>query len=269
MTVYGESLGVSYQVMQTPLNAAEEEMYFVPAYPPQRAADPIHQRMLIILAIVLLLIAAAVTLGLPRLRQDNPESITMTVSQAETAVGVGDTAVSQNPPAAVPVEGGISPVFSSQVQHWAPQIVAWAAQYDLDPDIVATIMQIESCGDPQAVSHAGAQGLFQVMPFHFTSGENMLDPDTNAARGMAYYAERLQQTSGDVFQAFAGYNGGHVAAAGSWNTWANETQRYYTWSKGIYEDAKSGAAESTTLQQWMQAGGASLCQQASNRLNLN
>ena len=130
-------------------------------------------------------------------------------------------------------------------------------------------MQIESCGDPQAGSSAGAQGLFQVMPFHFTAGEAMLDPDTNAARGLAYYAERLQQTGGDIFQAFAGYNGGHVAAAGNWNTWVNETQRYYTWSKGIYEDAKSGAATSTTLQQWMQAGGASLCQQASNRLNLN
>jgi soluble lytic murein transglycosylase-like protein len=129
-------------------------------------------------------------------------------------------------------------------------------------------MQIESCGDPQAVSHAGAQGLFQVMPFHFAAGEVMLDPDTNAARGLAYYAERLQQTGGDVFQAFAGYNGGHVAAAGNWNTWANETQRYYTWSKGIYEDAKSGTESSTTLQQWMQAGGASLCQQASTRLNL-
>ena len=97
----------------------------------------------------------------------------------------------------------------------------------------------------------------------------MLDPDTNAARGLAYYAERLQQTGGDVFQAFAGYNGGHVAAAGNWNTWVNETQRYYTWSKGIYEEAKSGATTSTTLQQWMEAGGASLCQQASNRLNLN
>ena len=37
----------------------------------------------------------------------------------------------------------------------------------LDPDIIATIIQIESCGNPAARSTAGAQGLFQVMPFHF------------------------------------------------------------------------------------------------------
>jgi hypothetical protein len=267
MTVYGESLGVSYQVLQTPLN--QEDSYFQPVYPPQTTADRVNQRMMLILAVVLVLVATAVlTVTIPRLlTQDNAEQAVETVEVVDEASVAGETAVS--PPAAAIVESGISPVFSPQIQHWGPQIVAWSAQYGLDPDIVATIMQIESCGDPQAASGAGAQGLFQVMPFHFAAGETMLDPDTNAARGLAYYAERLQQTNGDIFQAFAGYNGGHVAAAGNWNTWANETQRYYTWSKGIYEDAKSGSETSATLQQWMQAGGASLCQQASNRLNLN
>ena len=261
MTVYGESLGVSYQVLQTPLN--QEDVYFQPVYQPRAARPP--QVMTIILPVVLVIVLLA-GLGINRLFKQNQTETVETAPVVEPVVN-SETAVSA--PAVALTEGSISPVFSPQVQHWAPQIVAWSAQYGLDPDIVATIMQIESCGDPQAGSSAGAQGLFQVMPFHFTAGEAMLDPDTNAARGLAYYAERLQQTGGDIFQAFAGYNGGHVAAAGNWNTWVNETQRYYTWSKGIYEDAKSGAATSTTLQQWMQAGGASLCQQASNRLNLN
>jgi soluble lytic murein transglycosylase-like protein len=106
------------------------------------------------------------------------------------------------------------------------------------------------------------------MPFHFTTGENMLDPDTNARRGMNYFAERLVQTAGDVGKAFAGYNGGHVAAGSSWNNWAAETQRYYVWSTGIYEDAKAGLTASPTLQEWYAAGGASLCQQAASRLNI-
>lgn len=261
-----EYFGASFQIMQTPLS--QETAYTQPVFRPQ-AKGP-NQIMMIILPVVLVIMLVS-SLGVSHLfkKQDQATTVQTTVQTEEVAepVGNSDTAVSDT--AVAMVEGGISPIFSPQVQHWAPQIVAWAAQFGLDPDIVATIMQIESCGDPQAVSHAGAQGLFQVMPFHFTAGEVMLDPNTNAARGLAYYAERLQQTGGDVFQAFAGYNGGHVAAAGNWNTWANETQRYYTWSKGIYEDAKSGAATSTTLQQWMQAGGASLCQQASNRLNLN
>lgn len=276
MTAYGESVGVSYQVLRTPLN--QEDSYFQPVYPPQITANHVHQRMMLILAVVLVMVATAVlTVTIPRLlSQDNAEQAAAPVNVVDSTsadvvdgTNTGEDTTNSPPPAAAIVTSGISPIFSPQIQHWGPQIVAWSAQHGLDPDIVATIMQIESCGDPQAVSGAGAQGLFQVMPFHFAAGEVMLDPDTNAARGLAYYAERLQQTNGDIFQAFAGYNGGHVAAAGSWNTWANETQRYYTWSKGIYEDAKSGSDTSTTLQQWMQAGGASLCQQASNRLNLN
>src|SRR5690606_21161363 len=41
------------------------------------------------------------------------------------------------------------------------------------------IMQIESGGNPNAISSAGARGLMQVMPFHFRPGENPMDPLTN------------------------------------------------------------------------------------------
>ena len=118
------------------------------------------------------------------------------------------------------------------------------------------------------ISSAGAQGLFQVMPFHFVAGENPQDPDTNAARGLKYFADRLVQTNGDIGRAFAGYNGGHVAAAASWDSWANETQRYYLWSTGIYGDIMSGGETSPTLDRWLAAGGAGLCQQAAARLGI-
>jgi soluble lytic murein transglycosylase-like protein len=129
-------------------------------------------------------------------------------------------------------------------------------------------MQVESCGDPFALSGAGAQGLFQVMPFHFDPGENGFDPETNAHRGLSYYRDRLVQTGGDIGLAFAGYNGGHVAAGSGWDYWANETRSYYVWTTGIYQDITSGEVESNTLQRWLQAGGASLCRQASDRLGL-
>ncbi len=264
MTIYEQS--ISAYPVESPLSRPIEDGYFYPGKQRATAVSP-HQRMVIILGFVALVVLGF-TFIRPRIMGEAADTaVTAETGQTETAVAQTGGEITA-PAVNANLSGGISPVFSPQVQHWAPQIVSWASQYDLDPDIVATIMQIESCGDPQAVSHAGAQGLFQVMPFHFSPGEEMLDPDTNARRGMAYYAERLQQTGGDVFQAFAGYNGGHVAAAGSWDSWANETQRYYVWSKGIYEDAKAGLSESPTLQQWMQAGGAGLCQQASNRLAL-
>lgn len=195
------------------------------------------------------------------------------------ALGAGNAlAAAQSPPAdsdanlqvsgQVAAQSGLSPVFTREVKYWEAKILAWAAAAGVDPDMAATVMQIESCGDPQAVSVAGAQGLFQVMPFHFAPGENTLDPDTNAARGLRYLADRLAQTQGEVGHAFAGYNGGHVAAGGGWNDWAAETQRYYVWSTGIYGEAKQGLTESATLQEWLAAGGASLCRQAAGRLGL-
>jgi soluble lytic murein transglycosylase-like protein len=164
--------------------------------------------------------------------------------------------------------GVLSPIFTGEVTHWEPQILAWSSAHGVDPDITAILMQIESCGDPQALSPAGARGLFQVMPFHFAAGEDTFHPDTNAARGLSYFKERLIQTNGDVGRAFAGYNGGHVAAASSWDSWAAETQSYYIWGTGLYKDAKSGLSESPTLERWLSAGGASHCRQAAGRLGL-
>jgi soluble lytic murein transglycosylase-like protein len=160
----------------------------------------------------------------------------------------------------------LSPVFTPEVRYWETQILGWASGYGLDPNLVATVMQIESCGNPLVASPAGAQGLFQVMPFHFAAGEAMLDPDTNARRGLGYLLDSLESTGGHVGMALAGYNGGHVAAQGSWSTWPEETRRYYRWANGIYQDASSGMVDSPTLHDWLQAGGASLCQRAAAEL---
>jgi hypothetical protein len=230
----------------------------------------VHRRMLLILALVLLVIVPLLVKILPvhdSVATVAPVASSIAASQPQS-VAQEETAPSgmQVPPG--PSSGGIASVFTAEVRHWEPQIVAWSEAYGVDPNLTAIIMQIESCGDPQAASYAGAQGLFQVMPFHFAAGENALDPDTNARRGLNYFVERLNQTNGDIGRAFAGYNGGHVAAANSWDQWAAETQRYYRWSTGIYNDIQSGLAESPTVQNWLQAGGASLCRQAAQRLGL-
>ena len=185
-------------------------------------------------------------------------------------VGVedGTTDVSEGEGGAMLTMGNLSSLFTPEVRFWEPQILRWAAENDVDPNIVATIMQIESCGDPGAASYAGAQGLFQVMPFHFQPGEDMLDPDTNAMRGLAFFREQMRYTGGDVFLSFAGYNGGYAASGGAYGNWAAETQRYYYWAKGIYLDASSGANHSATLSEWLAAGGGSGCQVAASALGI-
>jgi len=169
-----------------------------------------------------------------------------------------------------PIQAGtISPVFRPEIQYWSGSIQTWATKAGLDPNLVATVMQIESCGDPKARSRSGAMGLFQVMPYHFASGDSPYSPDTNAARGLAYLKRSLQAAKGNARLALAGYNGGIGVIGRSESSWAAETQRYAYWGSGIYAEASNGAAESLRLQEWIAAGGASLCRQAHARLGIN
>ena len=157
---------------------------------------------------------------------------------------------------------GIAPFFRPEVLYWGEALKRWSAQAGVDPNLAATVMQIESCGDPQALSRSGAIGLFQVMPFHFTGSDNPYDPDTNALRGLNYLARSMKAAGGEARLALAGYNGGiGVIARGEW-TWAAETARYVYFGAPIYEDAASGRAQSNALEEWYTKYGVSLCRRA-------
>jgi soluble lytic murein transglycosylase-like protein len=162
----------------------------------------------------------------------------------------------------------IAPLFTEQVDFWAEDIRRWAQTYNVDPNLLATIMQIESCGHDTVSSVAGAQGLFQVMPFHFESGESMTDPDTNALRGANHLNDCLRWGNGDPGLALACYNGGPSVLRRDFSTWAAETQRYYTWGTAIYLDAQRNLSVSPTLTEWLNAGGQALCSRADVRLGL-
>ncbi len=129
-------------------------------------------------------------------------------------------------------------------------------------------MQIESWGDPHALSPAGAHGLFQVMPYHFLPEENRFDPDTNAQRGLTYLRDALTKSNGDIQLALAGYNGGHGQIGRPPNSWPDETQRYVHWGYGIYQEAVSGHLQDETLSAWLRAGRWRLCQSAEETLRL-
>jgi soluble lytic murein transglycosylase-like protein len=163
----------------------------------------------------------------------------------------------------------LSPIFTPEVQYWAGKIQVWAATAGLDPNLVATVMQIESCGDPRARSRAGAMGLFQVMPYHFTAVDDPYAPDMNALRGLDYLRRSLELAHGEERLALAGYNGGISVIDRPETEWATETQRYAYWGSGIYIEASSGVSESLRLQEWLTMSGGTLCRQAHNRLGIS
>ena len=93
------------------------------------------------------------------------------------------------------------------------EIAAAAAQYGVEEAIVRAIIHAESAYRPQVVSHAGAQGLMQLMPatarrFGVT---NSFDPAQNIRGGVQYLGWLLKRFNGDLKLAAAGYNAGEGA----------------------------------------------------------
>jgi soluble lytic murein transglycosylase-like protein len=54
--------------------------------------------------------------------------------------------------------------FSENIRRWCDLITRTAGKNNLDPDLIAAVMTVESAGNPDAYSHSGAVGLMQVMP---------------------------------------------------------------------------------------------------------
>ncbi len=226
------------------------------------------QRMVVVLLPLELFLLAVLVGCLLFIGAQVSEAPSLAVAAVSDRAGPATAADSApaSPAGSAPAAPELSPVFTPEVQHWASKITAWAAEYQLDPQLVATVMQIESCGNPTVLSPSGAQGLFQVMPYHFAAGDDMLDPDTNAARGLAYLSLGLQRAGGNVGLALAGYNGGHSLIGLDSSLWPAQTKRYWYWGTGIYQDAHSGQPGSSRLQEWLAAGGASLCSRAAQQL---
>ena len=80
----------------------------------------------------------------------------------------------------------------------------------VDPRLIHAVIWQESKYKPAAVSHAGAQGLMQLMPAAAKrfKCEDRNDPEQNVAAGTKYLRWLLKRFDGNVTLALAGYNAG-------------------------------------------------------------
>jgi hypothetical protein len=85
----------------------------------------------------------------------------------------------------------------------------------VSPALVLAVISVESAGRTQAVSHAGAQGLMQLMPgtaARFGVNDSMNSKE-NIRGGVAYLDWLLKEFNRDPVLALAGYNAGEGAVA--------------------------------------------------------
>lgn len=99
----------------------------------------------------------------------------------------------------------------------------------VDPRFLHAVIWQESKYEPRALSHAGAQGLMQLMPATARrfGCRNPHDVAANVKAGTKYLAWLLKRFDGDVKLALAGYNAGE-GAVDKYNGVPpyNETQNY-------------------------------------------
>jgi hypothetical protein len=82
--------------------------------------------------------------------------------------------------------------------------------YQLDPDLVTSVIRAESGFNTRALSPKGAQGLMQLMPQTATQlgVHNAFDPEANVEAGTRYLRELLERYNFDLIKALAAYNAG-------------------------------------------------------------
>lgn len=86
-----------------------------------------------------------------------------------------------------------------------------ATRASLRPELVLAVIEVESRFDKFAISHAGARGLMQVMPFWLKEigrpNDNLFDMKTNLRMGCTILKHYMDKEKGNLTHALARYNG--------------------------------------------------------------
>jgi hypothetical protein len=118
---------------------------------------------------------------------------------------------------------------SLNLDAYAAEVRAAATEFGVDEAVVRAIIHAESAFRANAVSHAGAQGLMQLIPATASrfGVSDSFDANQNIRGGVQYLAWLLARFDNDLTLAAAGYNAGEGAVDryGGVPPYA-ETQRY-------------------------------------------
>ena len=126
---------------------------------------------------------------------------------------------------------------------YAQEITDAADRYGVDPNLVHSVIRVESAFNPSAVSRKGARGLMQLMPRTASAlgVRDAFNPAQNIDGGVRHLRSLIDRYGGNLPLALAAYNAG--AQAVDWYRGIPpypETQQYVARILSVY-GAGSGA----------------------------
>ena len=103
--------------------------------------------------------------------------------------------------------------YSRNAEEFTPLIDEACAKYEVDPNLVKAVIQVESAYRTNALSRAGAVGLMQLMPgtAERFGVKQIYDPNENIHGGVQYLRFLLDLFKNDLTLAVAAYNAGEGA----------------------------------------------------------
>lgn len=146
-----------------------------------------------------------------------------------------------------------------------------ARSHDVEPELVHSMIRVESNYNPNAVSYKGAEGLMQLVPgtARRFGVANSFNPEQNIEGGVKYLKHLLQLFNGDERLALAAYNAGEGAVARYGGIPPYQETRNYVYQVGkrLGENrntqarapkpatAKPAASESPRIERYVDADG--------------
>lgn len=133
------------------------------------------------------------------------DMVARAIPRGRRDVGSGPPAIPSPPPSIV--------VRSLEHKDIHALVKRLAPDFNLDPELVLAVIEVESNFNPRARSPKNAQGLMQLIPETASrfGVRDVWDPVDNLRGGMAYLRWLLDHFDGNLEFALAGYNAGEQA----------------------------------------------------------
>ena len=155
----------------------------------------------------------------------------MKLAMAQALMGRGELTQAQGSASGYLQDQPYAPAAIWELSYPRPYsatVEAAAAEFEVDPLLIWSVMRAESVYDPEALSGVGARGLMQIMPatqewIAGQLGETLspgaaFTPEANIRMGAWFLHFLLEYFDGDLELAIAAYNGG----AGSVDGWQED-----------------------------------------------